>query len=63
MPCQRVSEALAEHGMDVPDIEPIDPDRRPVPIHPGTRAYAEAQLIPDECPEIETVCGFVGHLE
>jgi len=58
-----ISEALAEHGIDVPGIEPIEPDRGPVPIHPGTRAYAEAQPLPGEGPDIETVSGFVGHLD
>jgi len=58
-----ISEALAEHGIDVPGIEPIEPDRGPIPIHPGTRAYAEAQPLPGEGPEIESVSGFVGHLE
>ncbi len=58
-----ISEALAEHGIEVPGIEPIDPDRGPIAVHPGTRAYAEAQPLPDEGPVTETVSGFVGHLE
>ncbi len=58
-----ISEALAEHGIEVPGIEPIDPDRGPIAVHPGTRAYAEAQPLPGEGPVTETVSGFVGHLE
>ena len=58
-----VSEALAEHGGAIPGIEPIEPATAALPYHPGTLAYAEAQPIPGEGDDVETVTGFTGHLE